>query len=1100
MTAAPGYLRFPHIRGDQLAFVAENDVWLAAADGGQARRLTAEAVPVARPKLSADATLLAWMSRRHGEPEVFLMPVAGGAGRQLTFFGHASTTLLGFGPDGRVLVTSAGSQPFRSFTWAYAIDVRDGADPTPRRLPYGPVGSVAIGDPAVVVGSSGTREPAHWKRYRGGMANRFWLDARGDGQFTELLAELAGSKAAPTWTRDRLAFLADFEGHGNVYSVAADGSDLRRHTDHDSYYARQLSGDGSRLVYQHAGQVWRLDSLTPDSQPVRLDIQLASSRTLRAVTQLKAADHLGDLDVDGTGRASAIEVRGNIVWLTHRNGPAKVLAAAPGVRHRLPAVLADADATGQPSVAYVSDAEGEDAVEIAASDGQVRRFGAGRLGRVLELVASPDGATLAAATHDGRLLAIATADGSITELEANPHGDPSHLAFSPDSRWLAYSAAEPTGADLLRSIRLVELASGQITAVTSHRFRDTDPVFSLDGKYLAFLSARTFDPVYDAHVFDLAFPLAIRPYLLTLAAATPSPFDAELRGQADPGADAPPSSDRPSSDQPSSGNGAAEGGRAEGGADDGRARPITVELAGLAERVVAFPVAAGRLADLRPAKGGLVWTDSPIAGELGESRNPDDDIRPSLQRWDFGKRKRVELAARIDDFAVSGDGAKLVVRDGKALNLVPADRKPAEDGEDTVSIDLDRIRLSVDPPAEWRQMVDETGRLMRDHYWVQDMAGVDWDAQVAKYRPLVDQLGSRDDLSDLLWEINGETGASHAYESPPPVAADPLLAPAFLGADLDRDEQGRWRISRIIAGDNSSRAARSPLSAPGVGAQPGELILAVNGRPVGPAGPAELLRGTADKPVELRLSRAGIERSVVLRPLAADVELRYLDWVASRRAAVHRASDGRIGYVHVPDMVSSGWAAFHRDLRVEIARDALLVDTRDNRGGHTSQLVIEKLSRRVLGWSTARHYPTASYPSSAPRGPLASLANEWSGSDGDIVNAAFQALKLGPVIGTRTWGGVIGIDGRYKLVDGTEVTQPRFAYWFSNYGWGVENHGVDPDVVVDLPPQAWAQGADPQLQAGIEHLLAELERRPAPPRPDLAQRPSRRAPELPPRP
>ncbi|HEY0168106.1 MAG TPA: S41 family peptidase [Jatrophihabitans sp.] len=1091
MTATPGYLRFPHISGDQLAFVAENDVWLAGADGGQARRLTAEAKPVARPRLSADGTMLAWTSRRHGEPEVFLMPVAGGASRQLTFFGHSSTTLLGFGPDGRVLVSSAGSQPFRSFTWAYAIDVTDGADPAPQRLPYGPVSSVAIGDPAVVVGSAHMREPAHWKRYRGGMAGRFWLDARGDGQFAELLAELAGPKTAPTWTGDRLAFLADFEGHGNVYSVAADGSDLRRHTDHDSYYARQLSGDGSRLVYQHAGQVWLLDSLAPDSQPRRLDIALASSRALRAVTAVKAAEHLGDLDVDVTGRASAIEIRGNIVWLTHRNGPARALAAEPGVRHRLPVVLAAQDG-GQPSVAYISDAEGEDAIEIATLEGQTRRFGAGRLGRVLELVASPSGATLAAATHDGRLLAITTAEGTITELEANPDGDPSHLAFSPDSRWLAYSAAGPTGdGEKLRSIRLVELASGQITAVTSNRFRDTDPVFSLDGKYLAFLSARTFDPVYDAHVFDLAFPLAIRPYLLTLAAATPSPFDPELQGQAPDEA----------GEAPAPQNGAAENGAPENGADPGSAvAPITVELDGLAERIVAFPVAAGRLADLRPAKDGLIWTDSPVAGELGESRNPEDDIRPSLQRWDFGKRKRIELAARIDDFAVSANGAKLVVRDGQALNLVPADRKPAEGGEDTVSIDLDRIRLSVDPPAEWRQMVDETARLMRDHYWVEDMAGVDWDAQVQKYRPLVDRLGSRDDLSDLLWEINGETGASHAYERPAASLPDPMLAPAFLGADLDRDERGRWRIARIIAGDNSSRAARSPLSAPGVAARAGELILAVNGRPVGPAGPAELLRGTADKPVELRLSRDGLERSVVLRPLAGDVELRYLDWVASRRAAVHRASDGRIGYVHVPDMMSSGWAAFHRDLQVEMARDALLVDTRDNSGGHTSELVIEKLARRVMAWVTVRHYPTGSYPSSAPRGPLASLANQVAGSDGDIVNAAFQAMKLGPVIGTRTWGGVIGMDGRYRLVDGTEVTQPRAAFWFENYGWGVENHGVDPDMVVELPPHAWAQGVDPQLEAGIEYLLAELERRPAPPRPDLAQRPSRRAPELPPRP
>jgi tricorn protease len=301
----------------------------------------------------------------------------------------------------------------------------------------------------------------------------------------------------------------------------------------------------------------------------------------------------------------------------------------------------------------------------------------------------------------------------------------------------------------------------------------------------------------------------------------------------------------------------------------------------------------------------------------------------------------MDLADRIDAVEVSGDGTKLVIRDKDAWKVVPADHKPSEDGEETVEIDLSRITLSVDPPAEWRQMLDETARLMRDHYWIEDMAGIDWAAVVDRYRPLVDSVASRDDLSDLLWEVNGETGTSHAYETPPPPKDEPLTKPAFLGADLARDEAGQWVIQRIVSGDNSARDARSPLTAPGVNAAPGDVILAVNGRPVPSSGPAGLLRGTADKPVELRLSRGEDSRSVVIKPLADDVELRYLDWVAGRRAIVHAASDGRVGYVHIPDMVSSGWAAFHRDLTVEMARDGLIVDTRDNRGGHTSQLVIE---------------------------------------------------------------------------------------------------------------------------------------------------------------
>lgn len=1063
-----GYLRYPHIVADQLVFTAEDDIWLASADGGTATRLTADRVPVSRPRLSPDGATVVWVSRRRGEPEVFAMPTAGGEARQLTFFGHVHTAVLGFDPAGRLIVCSPGRQPFRSHYWAYAIDLAPDADPTPQLLPYGPTNGVSYGPSgAVVVGTGFVRDYAHWKRYRGGTAGRLWLDPDGSGRFDELLAELAGPKVWPSWTGDRLAFLADFEGHGNVYSVAADGSDLRRHSDHTTFYARSLAGDGNRLVYQHGGEIWRLDDLAADVQPRRLEISLTGPRAGRTVVPVEVGNHLGELTVDQTGRASVIEVRGNIVWLTHRNGPARVVASTPGVRYRSPVILAGADGD---SVAYLTSVDGPDAIEIAGPDGQARRFGSGQLGRVLELAAAPDGSRLAASSHDGRLLLI-DLEGNITELARNSVGDFSDLAFSPDSQWLAYAVGQQTGE--LRSLRLVQLATGEVTELTGERFDDFRPAFSLDGQYLAFLSTRTFDPVYDAHAFDLAFPVGTRPYLITLAADTPSPFDPELAGQASKAA--------------------------ERAADE--AVPVRVDLAGIADRVVPFPVPAGKLAKLRAVRAGFVWTDAPLAGELGESREPGGDARPSVQLWDFAKRKRVELAEQVDAVHAAGDGSVLVLRDRDKLTVVPADRKPdPKDTDAVITVDLDRIRLTVDPPAEWAQQLDETGRLMAEHFWIEDMAGVDWTAAVDKYRPLIDLLGSRDDLSDVLWEINGETGSSHAYETPPPPKKDPLLELAYLGADLSRDGNGDWLVSRVIRGDNSSRLARSPLSAPGVGVRAGDRIVAVNGRPVGTAGPLALLYGTAGKPVELLVERDGQRRSVVVLPLSDDSELRYLDWVAQRRSLVHQASNGRIGYLHIPNMVAYGWAAFHRDLAVEVERDALLVDTRDNAGGHVSQLVIEKLSRPLLGWGSGRHRHRESYPGGAPRGPLASLANEWAGSDGDIVNAAFKALKLGPVIGTRTWGGVIGIDGRYKLVDGASVTQPRFSFWFEDLGWGVENYGVDPDQLVEFPPHAWGAGEDPQLAAGIDYLLAELERRPARPVPDLTTRPDRRAPELPARP
>jgi tricorn protease len=389
---------------------------------------------------------------------------------------------------------------------------------------------------------------------------------------------------------------------------------------------------------------------------------------------------------------------------------------------------------------------------------------------------------------------------------------------------------------------------------------------------------------------------------------------------------------------------------------------------------------------------------------------------------------------------------------------------------------------------------------MRDHFWVEDMGGVDWDEVLERYLPVVDRLATRDDLSEVLWEMIGELGSSHAYERqlfPEPPAG---RAAAFLGADYAVDEAGSWMFARVLPGESSVPAARSPLRAAGADVRDGDRILAVNGRPVGEQGPAPLLTGLAGKPVQLTVARGDVSRDVVVVPTADEEPLRYQDWVAGRRAAVHGAAGGRLGYVHVPDMMSTGWAEFNRDLRREVLREALVLDTRDNGGGHVSELVIERVARRQLGGGYSRHAVDEEYPTGAPHGPVVSVANEFAGSDGDIVNEAFKELRLGTIVGERTWGGVIGIDGRYTLVDGTSVTQPRYAFWFRDAGWSVENYGVDPDLVVPFPPQAWAAGEDPQLEAAIgvlEDALGAYEPLRMPP---IATRPDRAAPALPPRP
>jgi tricorn protease len=1115
-SSSASYLRFPHLRGDTLVFTAEDDVWTAPLTGGRAYRLTADDVPVARPRLSPDGGQVAWTSWKDGAPEVYVSDVDGGGARRLSYWGDPRAQSLGWTPGGEVLAVSAAGEASPRRAWAYAIPPAGG---TPRRLPFGPVSDVALaaGGPTVVVGTVMVGEPAWWKRYRGGTAGRLWWDRTGSGEFERLAADVDGQLGAPMLVGDgdglRIAFLSDHEGWGNVYSLAADGTGLRRHTDHGgpdapAFYARHASTDGQRVVYESAGGLWVLDTL--DAEPRRLDVQLGGPRTNREPYRVSTAKELTWASPDRTGRTSIALVRGTVHRLTHRDGPARTLIAEPGVRARL------AQPLGADRAVWVDDAEGEDAVCIAPLDGLAdgaappRRYGAGEVGRVLELAPAPDASAVALATHDGRLLVLDVAAGTLRRLAQGADREVADLCWSPDSAWLAYS--DPVEAGLSR-IMMARMADDTLVAVTEPRFADTDPVFTSDGRYLAFLSRRSFDPIYDEHAFDLTFPASWRPFLVPLAARTPSPFGASPDGRpvspVDEGAGdlrAPAAGD-PSAETP-----VPEEAKEDGKKDDSPPE-VVVDVDGLTARVVPVPVPAARYSGMQAGKDCLLWYRVPVSGVLGDAIADTDEARdrPVLERFDLVRRKLDVIADPVSGYAVSGDGTRLVVRDGRTLRVLRTDRSgsdaPQPGDADEFEIDTRRIVVTVDPTAEWRQMFDEAGRLMRDHFWVADMAGVDWDAELARYRPLVDAVGSHDDLVDLLWELNGELGTSHAYVQAAR-AGDSGGRPGLLGADLEPAPDGDgWRVVRVLPPETSAPAARSPLSGPGVDVRAGDVILEVGGRPVDPGyGPAPLLLSGADELVELTVRSgagrpdAGAVRRVVVKPLASDAALRYQDWVAGRRAFVADRSEGRLGYLHVPDMAAPGWAQLHRDLSRETSRDGLILDVRGNGGGHTSQLVIEKLARKVIGWDAPRHRQPTTYPEDAPRGPVVALADELAGSDGDIVTAAIKRLGIGPVVGVRTWGGVIGIDSRYSLVDGTGVTQPRYATWFDDSGWSVENHGVDPDVEVVVRPQDWVAGRDPQLERAVDIALAALAERPAVRPPDPATRPSRRRPELPARP
>lgn len=1069
-----------------MTFVAEDDIWLASLTeasgggtaGGRAWRLTADQVPVLNPRLNPAGTRIAWTSTREASAslargaarEVYTVPVDGGPVQRLTYWGDGRIAVRGWLSDDEVLVISNAGQHDTMRTRAFAVPLES----TARLLPYGPTGDVAVApNGAILLGSPTYAEPVRWKRYGGGTGGKIWYSPDG-AEYQRILGEVGNHLVNPMWVGDRVVFLSDHEGVGALYSALPDGSDLHRHTELGTYYARHATTDGSRIVYQCAGDLWLLDSL--DSAPVRLDVRLGGVRSGRAKFPVPTRQSLGDFALCKTGRVVAAEVRGTVHWLPAKDGPARTLLGTPGVRAKLPKVI-----PGSSTVVCVSDSDGEDGLDVIAADGSVtRRLAHGQLGHVLELAVSPDGKRAAVAAHDGRLLLVdltSEAADSVTELVRSKNDEVHGLAFSPDSGYLAWS--QPYTGWGVSQIRLARLSDRTVVDVTATRFDDSCPVFTHDGKHLAFLSNRVFDTVYDDHVFDLGFLPGVRPYLVPLAETTPSPFAPELNGR--------PLSPEKEKDKPKAKAAAASAAQAESSAEDddesesvSPAPDVVVDLEGLADRVVPFPVEAGRYRSLHAVKGGVVWMDYPHTGELHEAAigASDEHPKPSLVRYDLEKRKRSTVVDELDGFAVSGDGARLAYLDGGDLKIKASDTK---DDDEAVAVDLDRVRVTVDPAAEWAQMYGEAWRLMRDNFWRADMAGVDWPAMAERYRPLLDRIGSQDDLHDLLWELQGELGSSHAYVRPPAAGNYEALAQGLLGADLAPQEDGTWRIVRVLRGESSVIAARSPLAAPGVAAKPGDAIVAVDGQPVDAMhGPNALLGGKAGKPVELTLRRDGAaDRRVVVTPLSSEGVLRYHDLVQQRRAAVREASGGRLGYLHVPDMMSFGWAEFHRDLRGAFDAEGLVLDLRENGGGHTSQLVVEKLARKVIGWARTRHAEPVSYPGEAPLGPIVAVTDEYAGSDGDIVTQAIKLYGIAPVVGMRTWGGVIGIDSKYTLVDGTGVTQPKFAFWFEGgTGWGVENYGVDPDVEVPLPPHDAAAGRDPQLETAIQMALEALETSP----------------------
>ena len=1042
----------PAVSAKHVAFIYADDLWLADLDGNNVRRLTSDIGIESNPIFSPDGKTIAFSAEYEGNTDVYTIPIEGGSPKRLTWH-PAPDIVRGFTPDGKAVVFSSPRSVFTArYSHLFTVPLTGGM---PQQLPM-PNGVQASFSPDAerIAYTPLSDRSQQWKHYRGGTHSCIWIFRKSDNGVEQIpQPETRCNDLDPNWIGDMVYFRSDRAGEYNLFTYDTKTKKITQLTTYKDFPVLEVNSGGGHVIYEQAGYLHLYNSSKKEMG--RLKIGVATDLVEARPRYVKGAKYIRNAAISPSGARAVFEFRGEIVTVPAEKGDPRNLTNSPGVHDRSPAWSPDGK-----SVAYFSDEGGEYQLHVRAADGkgQPKTYALHGAGFYEAPLWSPDSKKIAFIDNSTSLYWIGLESGAVKKIASEPQYGPTNQrrlrpAWSPDSKWLAYTLGNKAA---YHTVYAYNLAADQSKPITDGLSDAVDPVFDASGKYLFFFASTDAGPVnqwFAQSNADMGLQRSI--YVTVLKKGVPSPLTRES------------DEEKPAADKPKD---------KETKEPEPEAEPVVIDFDGIDQRILALPVPSGVYTQLHAGTAGqLFFLEAPPE----TSRGDDAPRGPTLKRFDLSKRKSETVLAGVSTYHLSADGKKaLVLSPPDAWSIVDAVGKP-EAGKGKLKIDA--IEVRIEPRAEWAQIFDEAWRINRDYFYDPNMHGADWKAIKEKYAVFVPHLATRGDLDRVIRWMLSELSVGHSNLAPGERLYERKAVPGgLLGADYEI-ANGRYRFKKVYGGLNWNPELRSPLTVPGVEVKAGEYLLAVRGIDLKP--PTELyslFENTAGKSIDITVGPNADgtgSRTVTVEPLANEYTLRNRAWVEGNLKKVQDATGGRVAYVYVPNTAALGHEYFKRYFFPQADKQALIIDERFNGGGQVADYYIDHLRRPFTAMWATRYGEDLKTPGAAIFGPKVMLIDETAGSGGDLLPWMFRKYKLGPLVGKRTWGGLVGILGFPVLMDGGSVTAPNLAIWTED-GWVVENQGVPPDVEVEQLPADVIAGKDPQLEKAIELVLKELKKNP----------------------